>query len=86
MTEPTTREILVAKFENDVAKRARWYRFLLVLDQMGNVLFWNGSQDETISSHIARRQEDGRATWIDNKVCCMLKRLEQNHCAESKGE
>lgn len=30
-------------------------RFLLVLDQMGNVLFWNGSQDETISSHIGRK-------------------------------
>ena len=77
---------LVAKFENDVVKRSRLNRFILAVDQMGNVLFWNGSQDETISSHIARRQEDGKSTWFDNKVCCILKRLEQNHCAESKGE
>jgi len=29
-------------------------RLLLVLDQLGNVVFFNGSQDETISSHIGR--------------------------------
>ena len=50
------RLVLIQKFERDVAKRTRWYRFLLVLDQMGNVVFWNGSQDETISSHIGRRK------------------------------
>ena len=59
---PEARAALIQKFERDVAKRTRWYRFLLVLDQMGNVLFWNGSQDETISSHISRRQEAGTAT------------------------
>ena len=77
---------LFAKFDNDVAKRTRLYRFLLVLDQMGNVLFWNGSQDETISSHISRRQEAGTATKWVNFVCCFLKKLEQNHCKKSEGE
>lgn len=77
---------LIKKFENDIKKRTRFMRFLLVLDQMGNVIFWNGSQDETISSHIGRRIEKGEATWFDKKLCCFLKRLEKNHCIKSKGE
>ena len=79
-------EILFAKFDRDVQKRSRFMRFLLSLDQMGNVLFWNGSQDETISSHIHRRIENGKATWFDKKLCCLLKKLENNHCYESRGE
>ena len=79
-------EILFAKFDRDVQKRSRLMRFLLSLDQMGNVLFWNGSQDETISSHIHRRIESGKANWFDKKVCCLLKKLEDNHCYESRGE
>ena len=79
-------EILFAKFDRDAQKRSRLMRFLLSLDQMGNVLFWNGSQDETISSHIHRRIESGKANWLDKKVCCLLKKLENNHCYESRGE
>ena len=74
------------KFIDDVAKRSRGFRFLLVLDQMLNVLLWNGSQDETISSHIARRQLAGTSTWFDDKVCCGLSKLEYNHCNKSIGE
>lgn len=74
------------KFINDVAKRNRFIRFLLVLDQMFNVLIWNGSQDETISSHIGRRQLNGKATWFDNAICCVLKKIEGNHCFISRGE
>ena len=78
--------ILVAKFELDVKKRSRTKRLLLVIDQLGNVIFWNGSQDETISSHIHRRIESGTATWFDKKLCCLLKKIENNHCAKSLGE
>lgn len=74
------------KFENDVEKRTRFMRFILVLDQALNVIFWNGSQDETVSSHIGRRIERGDATWFDKKLCCFLKRLENNHCNKSLGE
>lgn len=77
---------LYAKFDNDVAKRSRLFRFLLVFDQMFNVLLWNGSQDETISSHIHRRQLNGTATWFDNKVCCFLKMIQSEHCLKSVGE
>ena len=79
-------EILFAKFDRDVQKRSRLMRFLLVLDQMFNVVLWNGSQDETISSHIHRRIESGKANWFDKKLCCLLKKLESNHCAKSLGE
>ena len=77
---------LYARFDNDITKRTRWMRFLLVLDQMFNVLIWNGSQDETISSHIHRRQANGTATWLDKKICCLLKKLESEHCLKSLGE
>ena len=77
---------LYAKFDNDMKKRNRAMRFLLVLDQMFNVLLWNGSQDETISSHIHRRQLNGTATWLDKKICCLLKKLESEHCLKSLGE
>ena len=77
---------MLEKFDNDVKKRSRIMRFLLVLDQMGNVLFWNGSQDETISSHIGRRIESGKATWFDRKLCSLLSKIENNHCNKSVGE
>ena len=77
---------LIEKFEEDKAKRTRLMRLLLVCDQMCNVIFWNGSQDETVSSHIGRRIENGEATWFDKKLCCFLKRLEKNHCNKSLGE
>ena len=80
------REALIEKFENDVKKRSWIMRVLIAIDQLGNVLFWNGSQDETISSHIHRRIESGKATWFDKKLCCLLKKLEDNHCAKSIGE
>lgn len=77
---------LIDKFDRDVAKRSRLMRLLLVLDQMGNVLLWNGSQDETISSHIGRRIEKGTATWFDKKLCFLLSKLDGNHCNKSLGE
>lgn len=79
-------QILIDKFENDMKKRSRLMRFLLVLDQMGNVIFLNGSQDETISSHIGRNIENGTATWIQRKICYLLSKLENNHCNKSIGE
>ena len=80
------RVALYKKFDKDTTKRTRLMRFLLVVDQMFNVLLWNGSQDETISSHIRRRQEKGTATWFDNAVCCFLQKIESAHCLKSKGE
>lgn len=80
------KEQYIEKFENDMNKRSRTMRFLLVLDQMFNVLLWNGSQDETISSHIGRRIESHKATWFDKRVCKFLRVLEAKHCIKSKGE
>ena len=80
------RDELIEKFEEDVKKRSRVLRLLIALDQFFNVLLWNGSQDETISSHIARRIENGKATWFDKRLCCLLSKIESNHCNKSKGE
>ena len=79
-------EMLVRKFERDVAKRSRWFRFLLVADQMLNVVWLNGSQDETVSSHLGRKKADGTITWFQSKVCCMLRKIESKHCLKSRGE
>ena len=79
-------QILVQKFKKDMATSNRLMRFLLVLDQMTNVILWNGSQDETVSSHIGRRIEDNRATWFDKGLCYFLSKLEYNHCNKSLGE
>ena len=80
------RDDLVYKFEKDVETKSWGYRLLLALDQLCNVIFMNGSQDETVSSHIGRRIENGRALWIERKICAMLQWLETSHCARSKGE
>ena len=80
------KSLLIEKFEYDVQKRSRIFRILLVLDQLCNVVFWNGSQDETVSSHIGRRIKAGKATWFDKKLCCFLKKFEHNHCELSLGE
>ena len=77
---------LIEKFEKDIAKRSRLNRFLLVLDQMINVVFWNGSQDETVSSHIGRKIANNKATWFDKKLCCFLKKIDYMHCKKSLGE
>ncbi len=79
-------KVLYMKFDRDVEKRSWLMRLSLVVDQFFNVLFWNGSQDETVSSHIGRRQDAGIATWFDNSVCWFLRKFEDNHCKKSLGE
>ena len=79
-------EKLYEKFEKDTKKRSRVKRLLLTFDQFLNVLFWNGSQDETVSSHIYRRKKNGTATWLDKSLCRVLKVLESRHCLKSLGE
>jgi hypothetical protein len=81
-----TKKELYKKFNNDIAKRSRFMRFLLVLDQMFNVLLKNGSQDETISSYTGRKIQNGTATWFDKKLCSFLNRFEKDHCNKSLGE
>jgi len=77
---------LIWKFEYDVQKRSRIMRFLLVLDQMFNVVLLNGSQDETISSHIGRKIENNKATRFDKLLCRGLRALQAKHCIRAKGE
>jgi len=78
---------LIKKFELDMKKRSRFMRFLICIDQLFNVLILNGSQDETISSHISRRKEKGIAKKWEYLICDkLLIKLEHNHCKKSLGE
>lgn len=86
MRTPEELNLLYAKFDSDVATKTRWFRTMIALDQLVGVIFWNNSQDETISSKIHRKQLAGKETWFDNLVCKLLKKLESNHCEKSKGE
>lgn len=67
-------------------KLSRGLRFLLALDQMFNVILWNGSHNETISSHVGRRLENNEGNWFDKLVCKVLGKLENKHCKKSIGE
>ena len=80
------KKVLIEKFENDVKKRHYLLRLALVVDQFFNVLLWNGSQDETISSHIGRKIATNKANKIDRFVCWFLNKIENQHCIKSKGE
>jgi hypothetical protein len=78
--------VLFEKFDEDTETKSRGLRALIAFDQLVNAVFWNGSQGETVSSHISRRKTAGTATWFDRKVCCALSKLECNHCKNSLGE
>lgn len=80
------RKELENKFIEDIKKRGRARRLLLAIDQFFNVLIWNGSQDETVSSHIYRRIKSGKATKFDKLLCQFLRKLESEHCKKSLGE
>lgn len=71
--------ILIAKFDRDMKIYSRGYRLILAIDNFFNVLIFNGSMDETISSHLGRT---GKHKWL----CCILNKLEYNHCKKSLGE
>jgi len=77
---------LIDKFENDVRKRSRVGRLVLCIDQFFNVLIWNGSQDETISSHIGRRIASGNYYKVEKILCNFLQKIEKSHCKKARGE
>ena len=79
-------DILYAKFDKDVSTKNRGHRLALVIDQFFGVLIWNNSQDETISSKIGRKQIAGTSNGLEDKLCCLLSRMEHNHCNKSLGE
>lgn len=86
MRTPEELELLFNKFDKDMNNRSRINRLLLAIDQLFNVLLWNGSMDETISSHIQRRKDKGIATKFDCLVCKILNMIESSHCKKSIGE
>ncbi len=86
MTTQQDLERMYIKFDKDIVKRSRFFRFLLAVDQLFNAVLWNGSQDETISSHIYRKQQQGTSSKLEDSICWVLKKLESSHCFKSRGE
>ena len=84
--EDIERVKLYEKFDKDIAKRHYLIRLALVIDQLLNVFLWNGSQDETISSHIGRKIVAGKANWFEMIICKGLRLIENAHCVRSRGE
>lgn len=80
------RDALISKFDRDMKNRSWILRVLLVIDQMFNVILWNGSQDETISSHVGRRIRDGKANKFEHLLAKFLGWFEEDHCKKSIGE
>lgn len=70
------------KFDID-SKRPYLLRLLISIDQFFNVLLWNGSPDETISSHIGRKIKDNKANKVEKIICSILRKLDNNHCLNS---
>ena len=77
---------LVWKFEYDMEKRNYFHRLALVFDQFFNVLLWNGSQDETISSHMGRRIAAGKANRVEKWLCGVISMVVKSHCEKALGE
>lgn len=79
-------ELLYNKFNNDVKTKSRWLRALIAFDQLVGVIFWNNSQDETVSSKIGRKKLNNTSNWFEDKLCCLLSKLDYNHCSKSLWE
>jgi len=61
-------------------------KILIASDQFLNVLLFNGSHKETISSNIARQIDSSIATKFQYSICKILRKLESKHCIKSLGE
>ena len=61
-------------------------KILIAGDQFLNVLLFNGSHKETISSNIARQIDSSTATKFQYNICKVLRKLESKHCIKSLGE
>lgn len=86
MTREEKLEVIINKFDNDVKYYSRIHRLLIAFDQFFNVLFWNGSMDETISGHIGRKLEANTANKFEKLLAKCLGKLQKYHCIKSIGE
>ena len=78
--------LLKCGYYEDTYSHSFIMRLLISLDQFFNVLFWNGSHKETISSNIGRKIEKNKHSKIDKVICICLRKIENRHCFKSVGE
>ena len=75
-----------AQFDEDIAKRSYGKRVALILTQAFNVIILNGSQDQTTSGHIAKKQYEGTSNIFLDFICLILRKIEARHCWLSRKE
>lgn len=64
-----------------MVKKPYWKRVLISLDQLINVVFLNGDEDETISSRLGKRQRKG--CKFSKFICKILSLVDKDHCRKS---
>jgi len=57
-----------------------WLRFLVSVDELGNVVVYDGNPHETISQHCGWDHGTFRATWLLNFTYTLLDTLFPGHC------
>jgi hypothetical protein len=63
------------------ARKPRWLRFLISIDQTFNVLVLDGDEDETISSHAGKAMLSGERWGCI--LCRFLELFEKDHCLKA---
>lgn len=74
------------RFDKDKEEFHYLFRLLLAVDQLVNVLLWNGSHNETVSGNIGRGIRAGGANKASRAICFVLRKLHSKHCIKSIGE
>jgi len=80
-----TRKLWI-KFDKDIEKRSYLFRVILAIDQLFNVILFNGSQDQTMSGNIAKKQYENTSKWYHDYLCKILNVFESSHCWKSRKE
>lgn len=65
-------------------KLLSYYKSLwLAKDQYCKVALYGGNPDVTVSHQLGVKTLKKNTNWFERKICCFLKRLDNNHCKKS---
>lgn len=59
------------------------FRVLIAIDQLFNVVLFNGIPDETISGNIGYKIQNGSANKFEKSICWVLRKIESQHCIKA---
>lgn len=63
--------------------KERLWNILIAFDQLIKTVVYGGNPDVTISHVIGVKTQKGTANWLERKICCLLNKLDVDHCKES---